>query len=127
MERTKAILAAGGLTFIVLFSFLIFGLGNGRSDPRAAPAAPAALVQPASIQTTSTSGPAALDSTAQQTIAQWQAYSGQLEETLQAMQVRELEYRTQLDAANQTIRQLQNQLAGQSRARSFEGGDGDDS
>jgi hypothetical protein len=118
MERTKAILAAGGLTVIVLISFLVISLGNGRSGVSTA-VAPAVLVQPASNQ-------AAMDSAAQQTIAQWQTYSRQLEEAVQAMQVRELEYRTQLEAANQTIQQLQMQLSTQGRSGNFESHDGDD-
>ena len=125
MERTKAILAAGGLTAIVLISFFVFGLGNGRADPGVA-AAPAALVQPAGNLSAGTNGQAVMDSAAQQSIAQWQAYSGQLEEALRAMQAREVEYRTQLDAANQTIRQLQSQQAGQNRSGFFEEHDGDD-
>lgn len=119
MDRMKAILAAGGLTGLVLAAILIFGWGNGSvSEASTVDTTPTIIVQPADTAAT------AVDS-GQQAAEQAPGQDTQnLEAALQALQAREAQYRTQIEAANQTILQLQSQLTNQS-AQSAPAGDDD--
>ena len=103
MNRTKGILAAGTLTGLVLITLLALGFGNIQAKQADATTA----VAPAIIDGTV---PQTNDMTKDQAIQAWQDYSSQLEQTIRTMQNRETAYQQQLDAANQTILQLQDQL-----------------
>ncbi len=121
MNRTKGILAAGTLTGLVLITLLGLGWGNlgatsGSSDT-AVPQAPE--------QTTISTDPAA-----EEAVQAWEAYSAELEQTVRVMQERETAYQTQLDTANQTIVNLQDQMNSANSAASsgayYEEDDDDD-
>lgn len=100
MNRTKGILAAGTLTGLVLVTLLALGFRNVDGQGQAATAVPEIIVQPVM-------SPAAESSQVDNTD---QSYTQQLEAALTTLQAREAAYRTQLDAANQTIVQLQDQI-----------------
>lgn len=107
MNRTKGILAAGTLTGLVVITLLALGFGNlgasgGQGETNTAVSEPAPVIieqqQP-------------VDNSADEAAVQaWQEYTTQLENTVQTMQSRENEYQAQLDAANQTIINLQDQM-----------------
>jgi predicted nucleic acid-binding Zn-ribbon protein len=115
MNRTKGILAAGTLTGLVLITILALGFGNlqakSADDTAVAPAA-------AEVSLPQTNG-----LTTEEALQAWQDYSVQLEQTVQTMQGRDAAYQQQLDAANQTIIQLQDQInsANSAPASSFFG------
>ena len=102
MNRIKGILTAGTLTGLVLITALVFGFSKSNGNGVTETAVPSGIiinpiVVPSEIDTqTAVSGDA--------------NYTQQLEGTLQLMQSREAEYQTQIEAANQTILQLQDQV-----------------
>ena len=102
MDRTKGILAAGTFTGLILITTLVLGFGNlrARSVEDAVDPLPAAELLP----------PPTDGVGIEQTIQEWQTYSAELEQTVRTMQDREKAYQQQLDAANQTILQLQNEI-----------------
>lgn len=103
MNRTKGILAAGTLTGLVLVTLLGLGLGNlGAASGNGDTAVPQTLPQQPQITTT--------DPAAEEAVQAWQVYSAELEQTVRVMQDREAAYQTQLDTANQTIVNLQDQI-----------------
>lgn len=103
MNRTKGILAAGTLTGLILITLLGLGLGNlGAAASNSDTAVPQELPQQPQINTT--------DPAAEEAIKAWQEYSAELEQTVRVLQDREAAYQTQLDAANQTIINLQDQI-----------------
>ncbi len=120
MNRTKGIIAAGTLTGLVLITLLALGFGNlraaGGSDTAVPNAPTAELPTPdTSVQTND------------EALQAWQEYSAQLEQTVRTMQEREATYQTQLDAANQTILQLQNDInSANASAPAYTGDDDDD-
>lgn len=118
MNRKKGILAAGTFTGLVLITLLALGFGNLQAksvaDTAVAPAA-AEVVLP------ETNG-----MTNEQALQAWQDYSAQLENTVQTMQERDATYQQQLEAANQTILQLQDQINSANSAPAFYGDDDDD-
>jgi small-conductance mechanosensitive channel len=126
MSRAKGILAAGTFTGLILITMLALGFGGSQAQSFAdAPA-----VQTAEVASSTTSG-----SSSEETLRAWQEYSAQLEQTVQILQQRDMAYRQQLEASNQTILQLQNQInsgrarpsfAEQGEREGFEFGDFDD-
>ncbi|MEJ2747372.1 MAG: hypothetical protein P8183_05615 [Anaerolineae bacterium] len=102
MNRKKGVLTAGALTGLLLIALLALGFGNLQAKSTDATA-----VAPAAIENTV---PQTTGMTTDQAIQAWQDYSAQLEQTVRTMQQRETAYQQQLDAANQTILQLQDQI-----------------
>lgn len=106
MNRTKGILAAGTFTALVLITLLALGFGNLQAKSADVTAVAPAAVEVQAPQTTAlTNG-----MTPEQAVQAWQDYSVQLEQTVRTLQNREIAYQQQLDAANQTILQLQDQI-----------------
>ncbi len=114
MNRTKGILAAGTLTGLVLMTLLALGFSNigaKSGDEETAvtepTSAPVVIEQP-------------VDNSADEAAVQaWQDYAAQLETTVNTMQSRENEYQAQLEGANQTIIQLQDQVNSANAAASM--------
>jgi len=100
MNRTKAILAAGTFTGLVLITILALGFGNLQAKTDGAAEATAVNIQL----------PETTNMTNEQALQAWQEYSAELEQTVQTMQERDAAYQQQLEAANQTILQLQDQM-----------------
>ncbi len=108
MNRTKGILAAGTLTGLVIITLLGLGFGNlsalvsgGSSD--SATAVPQEVIpQEPQVNTT--------DPAAEEAVKAWQDYSAELEQTVRTMQERESAYQQQIDTANNTIVNLQDQI-----------------
>ncbi|MFN2124504.1 MAG: hypothetical protein ACK2UF_19150 [Candidatus Promineifilaceae bacterium] len=107
MSRIKGILAAGTFTGLILITMLALGFGTSQAQsPPDVPAAQTAEVVSSTTNTLSN----------EETLRAWQDYSAQLEQTVRILQQRDLAYRQQLEASNQTIIQLQNQInSGQAR------------
>lgn len=118
MDRKKGILAAGTLTGLVLITLLALGFGNLQAK-----SAEDTAVAPATAEVTlpETNGMAAEDA-----LQAWQDYSTELEQTVRTMQDRDAAYQQQLDAANQTILQLQDQINSVNSAPAYYGDDDDD-
>jgi hypothetical protein len=102
MERTKSILVAGTFTGLVLVAALVLGFGNFRAKAVEDTAAP--------IPAEEISPPPTDGLEIEQALQEWQTYSAELEQTVRTMQDRETAYQQQLDVANQTIVQLQNEI-----------------
>ena len=116
MNRKKGVLTAGALTGLLLVVLLGLGFGNSQAKSADATAvAPAAVVE---------SLPQTNGMTTEEALQAWQDYSAQLEQTVQTLQGRDAAYQQQLDLANQTIVQLQDQInsANSAPAASFFGG-----
>lgn len=128
MNRTKGILAAGTLTGLVLITILALGFGNLRADRNADVAAETAVspVNMSAATTVSSAADAQINEEAVQAVQAWQQYSAELEETVRTMQTREAAYQAQLEAANQTILQLQDSINTANSSASFYNDDGDD-
>jgi preprotein translocase subunit SecF len=105
MNRTKGILAAGTLTGLVIITLLGLGFSDvgAAKDSVGGTAVPQEVI-PQEPQITTT------DPTAQEAVQAWQAYSAELEQTVRVLQERENAYQSQMDAANQTIVNLQDQV-----------------
>jgi hypothetical protein len=118
MNRTKGILVAGTLTGLVLVTILALGFGNlqakSAEDTAVAPAA-------AEVALPQTNGLAA-----EEALQAWQDYSTELEQTVRTMQDRDTAYQQQLDAANQTILQMQDQINSANNAPAYYDDDDDD-
>ena len=104
MSRTKSIIAAGSLTGLVLIAALVLGLrginaasGTGGNTTVNSPAQ-------IEIQQPDTA------TTADENLQSWQTYSRDLEYAVQTMQEREAAYQAQIEAANQAIMELQDQV-----------------
>lgn len=111
MNRSKGILAAGTMTGLVLITILALGFGNFGVKS----AADTAVTPPAN----EIPAPQTRDMTSEQALQAWQTYSTELEQTVHTMQDRESAYQQQLDAANQTILQLQDQMNNTNSVRAF--------
>ena len=116
MNRKKGILAAGTLTGLVLITILGLGFGNlgalasgGSSDT----AVQQEIPQQPQVDTT--------DPAAAEAVQAWQDYSSELEQTVRVMQEREAAYQSQLDQANNTIVNLQDQVNTSNSAASSSG------
>ncbi|MCB8927748.1 MAG: hypothetical protein H6652_19205 [Ardenticatenaceae bacterium] len=121
MNRKKGILAAGTLTGLVLITILGLGFGNlgalasgGSSDT----AVQQEIPQQPQVDTT--------DPAAAEAVQAWQDYSSELEQTVRVMQEREAAYQSQLDQANNTIVNLQDQVNTSNSAASSSGANYDD-
>lgn len=125
MNRTKGILAAGTLTGLVLITILALGFGNLRADRNADVAAETA-VSPVNVSTATTASSAAGAQINEEAVQAWQQYSAELEETVRTMQTREAAYQAQIEAANQTILQLQDSINTANSGASFYDDDDDD-
>lgn len=107
MNRTKGILAAGTLTGLVIITLLGLGFGNlsaltGNSSDSATAVPQEVIPQEPQVNTT--------DPAAEEAVKAWQDYSAELEQTVRTMQERESAYQQQIDAANNTIVNLQDQI-----------------
>lgn len=108
MNRTKGILAAGTLTGLVIITLLGLGFGNlgaltDNSSTDSGTAVPQVVVpQEPQVNTT--------DPAAEEAVKAWQDYSAELEQTVRTLQERENAYQSQIDAANDTIVNLQDQI-----------------
>lgn len=122
MNRKKGILAAGTLTGLVLITILGLGFGNlgalasGGSDSNTA--VQQEIPQQPQVDTT--------DPAAAEAVQAWQDYSSELEQTVRVMQEREAAYQSQLDQANSTIVNLQDQVNTSNSAASSSGANYDD-
>lgn len=113
MNRTKGILAAGTFTGLVLITILALGFGPlGRTEAKSNSEAITIPAVDTAVQTAN----GAADT---QTLQAWQEYSAQLEQTVRALQQRDLAYQQQLETANQTILQLQDQINSEPAPSSF--------
>ena len=112
MSRTKGILAAGTFTALVLITILALGFGSLQAQSsRNVPLVPA----------TGAGVPPTNSLANEETLQAWQAYSAQLEQTVRILQERDIAYQQQLEASNQTILQLQDQMnGGQSSVGEYE-------
>ncbi len=102
MNRSRGILIAGLFTGVALIAVLLLGLGSARaSSAGSVPDSPTSsgLVPPATDNMGS-----------DQAAAAWQAYSAELEQTVRLLQEREAAYVEQINLANQTIMELQDQF-----------------
>ena len=115
MNRTKGIVIAASLTGLVLITILALGFGRATADSN-----DAASISPSAPQS-STTGTGQGD--LQQQVDAWQRYSHELEQTVRILQSREAQYQQQLDSANRTIVQLQDELNSRNalQGRSFFG------
>ncbi|MFZ1400519.1 MAG: hypothetical protein WAS33_26700 [Candidatus Promineifilaceae bacterium] len=119
MNRKKGILAAGTLTGLVLITILGLGFGNlgaiasGSSENTAVPQE---IPQEPQINAVAT------DPAAAEAVQAWQDYSTELEQTVRVMQEREAAYQSQLEQANGTIVNLQDQVNSVNSAASSSGG-----
>jgi septal ring factor EnvC (AmiA/AmiB activator) len=109
MNRTRGILIAASLTGFVLITILALGFGRAKVDSTDN----SALGLSAPQRTATGTSQASL----QQQLEAWQKYGQELEQTVRIMQARESQYQQQLDSANQTIVQLQDEINGGNRSR----------
>lgn len=110
MNRTKGILAAGTFTGLVLITLLALGFGGLGASADSGTAVPQEATALTIEPTTNSSTDEALQA--------WQQYSAELEQTVQTLQNRESTYAAQIDASNQTILQLQDQINNSKAANS---------
>ena len=99
MTRLKGILAAGSLTGLILITVIVLSVRNAN-----------AAAEPASAPVITTQDQPATSLTGEEAVQAWQTYSGELENTVRVLQDREAQYQAELDAANATILQLQDQI-----------------
>lgn len=100
MNRTKGILAAGSLTGLIVMTMLALGFKNINAQTNEM-----GTVEPTPIIIQQPETGAATN----EAVQAWQTYSSDLENTVQTMQQREATYQAQIEAANQTILQMQDQ------------------
>lgn len=108
MNRTKGVLAAGSLTGLIVMTMLALGFQNINAQTNGM-----GTVEPTPIIIQQPETGAATN----EAIQAWQTYSSDLENTVQTMQQREAAYQAQIEAANQTILQMQNQVNEANAAR----------
>ncbi len=102
MTRYKGIIIAGTFSGFVIITLLALGFGSLRAG-----ADSGASISPEESQLPL---PETTDLTAEEALQAWQQYSAELEQTVRTMQGRENTYQSQIDAANQTILSLQDQV-----------------
>ena len=110
MNRKKGILAAGTFTGLVLITLLALGFGGLGASAESKTAVPQEATALPQEPTTNLTTDEALQA--------WQQYSAELEQTVQTLQDRESTYAAQIEAANQTILQLQDQINSSNSAAS---------
>lgn len=106
MNRTHALLIAGGLTALMLATLLALGFGGDQSAAaisRLSAASAAETATPAITSTLPAETPADADALLEQ--------NRQLREAVQVMQTREAQYLSQIEAANQALGQTQGDVA----------------
>jgi hypothetical protein len=100
MNRYKGIIATGAIAGLVIITLLVVGLGNiGAVDNKDT------AVQQETAQIPQTS-----DGSNDEVLQAWQQYSADLEQVVLTMRERESRYQMQINLANQTIIQLQDEL-----------------
>ena len=104
MNRTKGILAAATLTGLVLITLLALGLRSVGAG--SAVGGGKEVTNPARIEIQQPVDSAATN----EALESWQTYSSDLENTVQILQEREAAYQLQIEAANEAILQLQDQV-----------------
>jgi len=102
MKNHKGMIATGVLSGLVIITLLMVGLGNIAAVVEKGSVGPQKTKQIPQDANTNTSSDEALRA--------WQQYSAELEQTIITMQDRENSYQDQIDLANQTILQLQDEL-----------------
>jgi len=102
MNHNKGILAVGVIAGLAIITLLALGLGNVGAVANSGTAVPQEANQLPLPQTANL--------TANEALQAWQQYSAELEQTVRTMQGRENTYQSQIDMANQTILQLQDQI-----------------
>jgi len=108
MNRLKGMIAAGTLTGLILITVVVLSIRNAN-------AAAEAISAPLTI--TQNQPDTAL--TGQEAVQAWQTYSAELENTIRVMQDREAQYQAELEAANATILQLQDQINSTNQTTSY--------
>lgn len=108
MNRMKGILAAGTLTGVIVLTILVFGFGSTNAQSQEAATTQDIVVQPVVMPDNSET--AVTNSAELQSL---QDYNQQLEAALQVMQEREAVYQAQIEQANRTVLELQDQLNAQ--------------
>lgn len=110
MNRSKGILAAGTLTGLILLTLLALGFAwPDVQDQTTNAQTTLQLEQPAGADIATTDAATA--------VQEWQAYSAELESAVRTLQQREAAYQTELQAANQEIEKLQNEVNNASLAQ----------
>lgn len=112
MNRTKGILAAGTFTGLILITILALGFGRlqaSSADNNAELPATAEIVPPSTD-----------NADMEQALQEWQNYSHELEQTISALQARDVAYQQQLEAANATITSLQDEINNTNSVSRFE-------
>lgn len=110
MNRLKGILIAGTLTGFILIAVIVLEVRRANS----------AGVQAISPDITGQNQPT-VGLTGDEAVQAWQAYSRELENTVRVLQERDAQYRAELDAANTTIIQLQDQINSGNQLAGFRG------
>lgn len=110
MQRQKGIILTGALSGLVIISLLMAALGNIAAVNDQSTVVPQEVPQEVQQieQTTNLNNDEALRA--------WQQYSAELEQAVMIMQKRENTFQTQIQLANQTILQLQEQLNAANRS-----------
>ncbi len=103
MNRKSGILAAGTLTGLVVIIILVFGMSGLNAAENNSTALPP-VVEPLTVDQP------AVDATHSESLQAWQTYSSDLEKAVETLQTREGQYQAELNAANETILQLQDQI-----------------
>jgi hypothetical protein len=103
MNRKRGIVVAGTLTALMLISILAMGFGKLQANTTGEDGA----ISPSSAELNL---PQTGSMTNAEALKAWQTYSTDLENTVRTMQEREALYQQQLDVANQTILQMQDQI-----------------
>ena len=108
MNRLKGMIAAGTLTGLILITVVVLSIRNANA---------AAEADSAPVILTQNQPDASLNG--EEAVQAWQTYSAELENTIRVMQDREGQYQTELEAANTTILDLQDQLNNANQTASY--------
>jgi HPt (histidine-containing phosphotransfer) domain-containing protein len=100
MKIHKGMIATGVLSGLVIITMLVVGLGNIAAVVDKGSAAPQETKQI----------PQAANVSNDEALQAWQQYSAELEQAVLTLQARESSYQAQIEMANQTILQLQDEL-----------------
>ena len=108
MNRLKGMIAAGTLTGLILITVVVLSIRNAN-----------AAAEPASAPVLITQDQPDASLNGEEAVQAWQTYSAELENTIRVMQDREGQYQTELEAANTTILDLQDQLNNANQTSSY--------
>ena len=108
MNRLKGMIAAGTLTGLILITVIVLSMRNAN-----------AAAEPAFSAVTITQDQPDTSLTGAEAVQAWQTYSTELENTIRIMQDREAQYQAELEAANATILELQDQLNSANQRTSY--------